>query len=279
MPETHPDPDVAARLSAAFAAEEGTLRAALDRARADFEHRGVRGDAVERAVRHFLSRHLPRKYSIGTGEAIDRLGHRSSQLDVLVLNDEQPFIHEPDTSGLYLIEGVAAVGEIKTSLGSGELDDILAKGARLREIEPTISVGAEVRGQHSDIIRFVNSVPYFALALESSLAPLTILEKLRAAPDVTAWSGDSLPALDALFVLDRGVYLNFGDGMGANRFMLVDGTVGTGWWGPFPEGALVSLFNWLNANIARVRHASSIATPYLTATNIRPEDASGVTPE
>lgn len=278
MPETHPDPDVAARLTAAFAAEEATLRAALNRARANFEHRGVRGDAVERAVRQFLSRHLPRKYSIGTGEAIDRLGHRSSQLDVLVLNDEQPFIHEPDTSGLYLIEGVAAVGEIKTSLGSGELDDILAKGARLREIEPTISAGAEVRGKHSDLIRFVNSVPYFALALESRLAPLTILEKLRTAPDVTAWSGDSLPALDALFVLDRGVYINFGDGMGSNRFMLIDGTPGVGWHGPFPEGALVSLFNWLNGNIARVRHASSIVTPYLTATNIRPGDG-GVTPD
>lgn len=187
----------------------------------------------------------------------------------MVLNDEQPFVQEPDTSGLYLIEGVAAVGEIKTSLGSSELDDILAKGARLRQIEPTISAGAEVRGQHSDILRFVDSVPYFALALESSLAPQTILEKLRLAPDVTAWSGNALPALDALFILDRGVYLNFGDGLGANRFIYNDGTLGTGWIGPQPDGALVSLFNWLNGTIPRVRHASSIATPYLTATNLQ----------
>ncbi|MEV8268615.1 DUF6602 domain-containing protein [Microbacterium sp. NPDC076911] len=209
MPETHPDPAVAARLSAAFAAEELTLRSALDRARADFDHRGVRGDALERAVRHFLSGHLPRKYAVGTGETIDRLGHRSSQLDVVVLNDEQPFVHELDTSGLYLIEGVAAVGEIKTRLGTTELVDILAKGQRLREIQPTIAAGADMRGQPSDIIRFVDSVPYFALAIESSLTPETILEKLREAPDVQAWSGNLLPALDALFVLDAGVLFQF----------------------------------------------------------------------
>ncbi|KJL25937.1 hypothetical protein RN51_00444 [Microbacterium oxydans] len=272
MPETHPDPEVAARLSAAFAAEETTLRAALDRARADFEHRGVRGDAVERAVRHFLSRHLPRKYTVGTGETIDRLGHRSNQLDVLVLNDEQPFVQEPDTSGLYLIEGVAAVGEIKTSLGSSELDDILSKGQRLRQIQPTIPAGSEVRGLISDIHRFVDSVPYFALALGSSLASETILQKLMDAPDITSWNGTTVPALDALFVLDRGAYLNFGDGEGALQFRLPDGSAGTGWFGPFPDGALVALFNWLNGSISRVRYGSSIASPYLMATNVPPDN-------
>lgn len=269
MTETHPEPAVGDRLTAAFAAEEALLRAALDKARADFDHRGVRGDAVERAVRLFLQRHLPRKFGVGTGEAIDRLGHRTSQLDVLVLNDEQPFIHEPDESGLYLVEGVSAVGEVKARLARADLEDILAKGERLRALAPTHTTGDIVRTNLSDRSRFVESVPYFGLALESRMSIELTLEVLNSNFTVTPDSRPTLPTLDALFVVGVGSFYNFWDGQGSHQFRSPQG-LGTGWIGPFPDNVLVGLFSWLNGTMSRITRANSIATPYLMATNLKP---------
>lgn len=267
--ETFPEPAVGKRLTAAFAAEEASLRAALDRARVDFNHRGVRGEAVERAVRLFLQRHLPRKFAVGTGEAIDRFGHRTAQLDVLVLNDEQPFVHELDESGLYLVEGVSAVGEVKTRLSRTDLEDILNKGERLRALAPTHTTGDIVRTNPSDRSRFVESVPYFGLALESHMSIELTLEVLNSKYSVTPASRPTLPTLDALFVLGVGSYYNFWDGQGSHQFRGPEG-FGTGWIGPFPDNVLVGLFSWLNGTMSRITRANSIATPYLMATNLEP---------
>ena len=265
--DSQPDPDVRARLAAAFTAEEAKLRAALAAARADFDHKGIRGDVVERAVREFLERHLPRKYSVGTGETIDRLGQRSSQLDVLVLNDEQPFVQERDTPGLYMIEGVSAVGEVKTRLDGAALTDMLEKGAKLRALRPTHAKDDIRFGNQSDSQRFVDSRPYFGLALESELNPDTVLERLKAAEEVVAWNGESLPALDALFVLDGSTYFNAGNGLGALRFLNAQGGPGMGWVAQPTGETLVNLFVWLNTMMPRILRSTSIATPYLMNVN------------
>ena len=266
MSDTPPtDPAVVERLRAAFASDDLVLRAALTKARADFDHRGIKGDAVEIATRSFLRSHLPRKFDVGTGEVIDRYGARSSQLDVIVLNDEQPFVHGLDTSGMYLAEGVSAVGEVKSSMGTKDLADILAKGGRLRTLRPTPLSGDTIHGNPHDIARFVMSFAYFGLALESSMTTEAIYDALVAEEEVDApdGSGTRLPKLDALFVLDRGVFQHFGNGQGAFQFIQPDGQSLAGWAGSRSDGVLVSLFTWLNAVMPRVNRAGSIAVPYL----------------
>lgn len=266
-PET--DPAVVERLRAAFASDDLVLRAALTKARADFEHRGMKGDVVEVATRSFLRSHLPRKFDVGTGEVIDRYGARSSQLDVIILNDEQPFVHGIDVNGMYLAEGVSAVGEVKSSMGTKDLADILEKGERLRKLRPMPLEGDTIRGNPHDIARFVTSFAYFGLALESSMASEAILKTLVAAEDVDSpdGSGARVPKLDALFVLDRGVFQHFGNGKGSFQFIEADGNSLPGWVGSLGDGALVSLFTWLNAVMPRVNRAGSIAVPYFVASS------------
>lgn len=269
---THPPtfaPTVTNRLRHTFAAEDMILSAALKKARASFTHPGVKGDVVEVAVRSFLSSHLPRKFGVGTGEVIDRYGSRSSQLDVIVLNDEQPFVHDINTNGMYFAEGVSAVGEVKSSMGSRELLDILEKGEKLRTLRPTPLAGDQIQSSPGDISRFVASFPYFGLAIESSMTVSRILDTLNAASDVASpdGSGVMIPKLDALFVLNRKVFTNFGHGTGSHKFMYADGTSATGWIAFEENGALVNLFAWLNAVIPRITRANSIAVPYLIATS------------
>src|SRR4051794_22005754 len=89
----------------ALAAQERVLAAALAYSRAVYEHMGNRGTSVEGAFRDFLSRHLSRSFSVGTGEVIDSHGKRSGQVDVAILNSDQPFISPMNEPGLYIVEG------------------------------------------------------------------------------------------------------------------------------------------------------------------------------
>lgn len=249
------DPVVTQRLREALASQDIVLQASLAKSRSDFNHAGNKGDAVESAVRQFLRAHLPRKFDIGTGEVIDRFGNRSPQADVIVLNDEQPFVHPPETNGVYLAEGVSAVGEVKAVMGSKELNDILDKAERVKAIRPSISVGSTVRGNPGDLARFVDKIPYFALVLETSVKFERIHELL------TSERGQHL---DALFMLDRGTLENFGDGSGSMQY-IINGVSQPGWWPSTDGGALASLFVWLNSVMPRVTHGTSVATQYFMA--------------
>jgi hypothetical protein len=58
-----PDEEVTRRIQEMFGADEAVLRAALDRARGGFDHRGLRGDSLERGFRAFLGARLPLRYA------------------------------------------------------------------------------------------------------------------------------------------------------------------------------------------------------------------------
>jgi hypothetical protein len=76
-----------------------------------------RGREREHFIDMFLARVLPPGYRFGTGDAIDRFGHKSGQLDVVVEFTFLPSL--PALSGaprLYLAEGVAAVIEVKSDV-------------------------------------------------------------------------------------------------------------------------------------------------------------------
>lgn len=223
----------------------------------------------------FLRGHLPRRLDIGTGEVVDRFGSRSPQMDVLVLTEDQPFVHGPDTPGMYLVEGVAAVAEVKSVLGAKELRDVLAKGEKYRSLKSTYSSGDTRQAPSaSDARRYYASVPYFCLAMETTVAPKTILRMLQESPDVQSPEPDGglLPVLDALFTLDHGVFINFGDGRGSYAYADPDGSFCSGSVYLGQDDPMVQLFTWLHAVMPRVRRWSSIAIPYLSFISGGPED-------
>ncbi|WP_146244187.1 DUF6602 domain-containing protein [Curtobacterium sp. MCBD17_032] len=258
------------RLGALFDVNEQKLRLALDEARASFDHRGIKGDVVEGAVRTFLRGHLQRVFDVGTGEVIDQFGHRSPQLDVVVSNSDQPFAYPIDASGLYLAEGVSAVGEVKSKLNSASLQDILTKGQQIRQIRPRPLQGDEVYGNPVDIDRYVMSLPYFAIAIESDISTESILKRLADAPLLPAGATDSgrrLPSLDMLVVLDRRMTAMFVMDGGSIHLLESDGSDVEGWGLVHPGRPLTDLFLWLNTNVTRVRRHTSIAIPYLVPTS------------
>jgi len=256
----------AERLTQSFRSAETDLLSALTKARALYDHPGIKGDKVEVAVRHFLRTHLPRSFEVGHGEVIDVHGGRSKQLDVVVTNADQPMSFPMDDAGLFLIEGIAAAGEIKTKLTTAELADVLKKGSRLKKMRLSHGEGDMITATPSDAERYYRSPPFFAIALESALRPATLLEALRAAPSVSSpHDAYEMSPLDAIFcVADSTVMINNGDGLGGLRFM-IDGVPTTGWVWIRTDAPLLELFMWLNAVVLRVTRKRSIALPYLLA--------------
>ena len=96
---------------------------------------GLKGAAREQEVRSKLEAILPGGVGVGTGCVIDHEGNVSSQIDV-VLYEQQfcPIFKPADDFSYFPCESVIAVGEIKSTIGKKELGDIYEKVASVRKL-------------------------------------------------------------------------------------------------------------------------------------------------
>ena len=91
---------------------------------------GLVGSAKEHPVKKKLEHILPAGIAVGSGCIIDSYGHTSRQIDIVLYEKNICPVYSindtPETT-YYPCEGVVAVGEIKSSLDSSELEDIFVK--------------------------------------------------------------------------------------------------------------------------------------------------------
>jgi hypothetical protein len=227
---------------------------------------GDRGDDVEAAFRLFLRGHLPPKFRVGHGEVIDTKGRRSLQTDVIVADEEQPFPID-DNPQLLIIEGVAAGAEVKANLTTKDLADAINKGRRFKELEAipgkwiALASDTSKHGQpNSDLVRFYRHRPYFLFAYETEVADETLTRQLDDAAEA-----NSLPPLDAVFILSRGLTVNLWDGQGSLGFQTLDGQIITNWlpWEADPAKVLPTLLLWLHGVMPRFVGRSSPLVAYM----------------
>lgn len=95
----------------------------------------------EHFCKEFLSKVLPPKLSLKSGEIWDSQKNKTGQLDIIILRDDAPSLHI-GSDDIYLAEGVFAVIEVKSNLTREkfvEAGETLAKVANLK-----INVGATI---------------------------------------------------------------------------------------------------------------------------------------
>ncbi len=89
----------------------------------------------------FLSKVLPPKLSIKSGEIWDSQGNKTGQLDIVVLRDDTPSLHI-GSDNIYLAEGVFSVIEVKSNLTK---DKLMEAGETLSKVENLkINFGATI---------------------------------------------------------------------------------------------------------------------------------------
>lgn len=94
----------------------------------DIGHPGLQGQIRELALKECIEPFLTHSFSCGTGKLIDSYSNISDQIDLIVYHRKTvpPILVNADL-GLYPIEGVRYVFEIKTTLSATELKDSLKK--------------------------------------------------------------------------------------------------------------------------------------------------------
>lgn len=180
------------------------------------QHRGNRGDNSEEIMREFLREFLPPFNRIGQGEIIDTENNVSNETDIVILNEFHPYLNELSKPSLFFIEGVGAVGEVKSHLNSNDVESTLEKCLRFKKMHIKMQAGAMVQGNASDIKRFVDKRPFFLVAFKSQLTLDTIYKKILEFN--LSNELDIQHQIDGIFILDRGTIFNLGDGQGTLKF-------------------------------------------------------------
>jgi hypothetical protein len=241
--------------------QEQQMLLKLKEIRSTFEHNGIKGTEVEKQFREFLKFYLPRRLNIGEGEIIDRNFNTSNQVDVVVTDENHPFTFGDGGLGLFFIEGTCAVGEIKSVLTTAELKSSLEKARNYKKLKMVSIKNALILSSNdSDQRRFYTTPPFFIFAFESQIT----LEK---AYEVTGLFNQEnyVPGgtADGIFILNRGVILDLGDGQGSFSIRNSVGQNMSGWTALKSERILFDFLSWLSVVMPRMIGGSNILTPYL----------------
>lgn len=266
------EPSVALMLQAV----EARMTSALALSRAMFAHLGIRGGYVENEFREMLAKNLPRSLAVGTGEVIDFSGARSGQMDALVVNEEQPFQFGLHESGVYIVEGVSAAGEIKSKLTTDRLTEAIEHGARFKALRafPSGQPG-RMFALPTDVRRFYECPPFFVFAFETDIKPETLIDRLvEPDPIRVAGSATTFTPVDAVFVLGRGLALDYGDGHGGLNLRLRkdddESRRAAGWLWRGSEWVLGEFMLWLHTVMPRPVYPGPVASTYLGQRAVKP---------
>jgi hypothetical protein len=191
---------------------EQKLVLSLAEARDTTSHSGDKGANVEAETRAVLQQYLPNTFGISHGKVYDEYGDESAQADVVVTNADHPFSYPQDKAGAFIIEGVAAVGEVKSVLTTDELERCINAGAQFKRLRQTFQNGDNVRSPltHALLKETAGTPPFFVIAFENKIADDTLLERLRDAALVEVPAGKeangsvSLHPIDCVCLLGQG---------------------------------------------------------------------------
>ena len=240
------------------------LHLKLDEIRETHQHKGNKGSNVEQIIRDFLRVYFPSDNRIGQGEIIDSDGGISNQIDVIMTNEYHPHINDLSQPSLYFIEGIACAGEIKSILNSKDLETILSNCLRYKKLNLRLSKGMTIHSNPSDTKRFIEKRPYFLFAFESQVTLDTVFEKITEFNNQHC--SEIRQQIDAIFLLDRGAIINFGDGKGSFQFRDLQGNSIPGLIRRPLENEpnlLFSFITWISAVIQRFTIYDNILIYYL----------------
>lgn len=247
-----------------LSAIQSSLVAKFEEIRTTFTHSGNKGSGAEANFRNFVRSYVPRTFRVGHGEVIDSRGKRSKQLDVIVGNPHHPFVTTEEDACLHFIEGVACAGEVKSILTTDELERTLENCLAFKKLHAFIAKDTSFRGTMGDVERFVLRRPYFLFAYESQLKLQTVAEK------IAQWSNDRnlyyYQGIDGVFLIDRGVIVNFGKGDGAFTHTFSDGQKAVGlvpYHATDNPNTLYHFLIWLTSTVKDIQVPASILQPYL----------------
>lgn len=114
---------------------------AAKKLRAEFDelsvvpHSAVKGHEAEELIRSFLTDHIPKRFSVGSGFIIDPKGMVSPQTDVIIYDAYNcPVYRASDEASIFPSSNVAVVIEVKSNLTKETLTDAWDKVEKIKSM-------------------------------------------------------------------------------------------------------------------------------------------------
>ena len=102
----------------------------------DIEHPGLEGDLRELALKDCIEPFLTHSFKVGTGKVIDTYQNLSDQIDAVIYHTKLvPPIFFSKELGIYPVESVRYVFEVKSKLNATQIKDSLKKFESVRALK------------------------------------------------------------------------------------------------------------------------------------------------
>lgn len=253
------------------------------------------GERVEAEFRRTLAKFLPAGFAVGHGKVYDAFGDSSKQTDVIITSPEHPFTFPDDQAGWYLIEGVAAVAEVKSVLTTAELADAAAKGAVFKELRVTTpDDDAAILGanQWNYLTQCAALPPFILIAFENQVNMGTLRTRLSEFPLVNPlpekcvlpmrFGNQPQPPIDAVCILGSGVCLHFRPDDMLQSTNPANGEPATCWFWIGTKAPLAMMIGWIQQMMMPRFRGTSILSQYVfpsAAHNAYMQGRSGFDPD
>lgn len=187
-----------------IASQQHAMARAFEEA-TQFKHKNLRGGQREDGVREFLNGQLPSSLKVSTGEAVDRYGNTSAQIDVMVYDAtlNSPFIGE--SNDLLPAEALLAIVEVKTKLTKAEWHKIADAVSKFQKLRPYQSKFAPLGAGKGGVVDPLPRCHYSVIAFSSNLAASESWADREWKRALETFGENHDPHLDRVLILDRGI--------------------------------------------------------------------------
>ena len=174
---------------------------------AGFQHAQTKGNEREEPVRVLFRDNLPKAFGVVGGEIVDVKGNHSSQLDIIIYNQNKNAAFLSGGSHILAAEAPLVTIEVKSVLSANEIEKIVKAANNIRKLRPLNKEpeGARKGGQPAgDRFRYFHSV--FAYNSNLTTEGWAQIEYLRLTEECKK-QNVPLNAIDRIYVADRGLII------------------------------------------------------------------------
>lgn len=196
-----------APLDQLLSSAEDKLWSDFDRAGV-FNHSGVIGSAREGAVARFLREHLPERFVVTTGQAVDASGVQTPQLDLILYDSylSAPLLRRSAGPELLPAEALIAVVEVKSKFTREEAATCVRASTSLSQLDVYDGRFVASRIAGADAADRAPRCMYSILAFESDLSAMDWAAKeWKRLREVAGEVEADVSRIDRLTVLSRGL--------------------------------------------------------------------------
>jgi len=128
------------KLSTLLRSTARSMQHEFERLTAELASPGTKGAAREEIVREFLRCYLPQRFQVEGGQATDRFGNTSGQMDALILDlEDTPVLYSAPGAKVFLCESVRGAIEVKSQLTKTGLLEDARKIRRLKRLRRALN--------------------------------------------------------------------------------------------------------------------------------------------